>query len=183
MESTVDVDEDAVPRSRAVLDGGVAAINAGHQAAHQHGLSVKGAIVIGTHVLLDVTDGDLNGERARAVVKGGIGVVIDGGLIGASSDFNSIEHTLRNEQGDVGHSLLLSRVVVKATGGAGTVAVDGPILTVPRLPVRGRGRAEGISILELVAGVGPVLADHTEEVDDDAFCVVQGNLVVTIAVG
>ncbi len=73
--------------------------------------------------------------------------------------------------------------MVNTSGRARAIAVDGPIRTVPRVPIWSGGGTDGVAVLEFVASVGSVFTDHTKEIHDLARSVVQGNLVVTIAVG
>ena len=181
-QAASNVHEHAAPGAFSILDGGVASVDTGHDAPDQNGLSVERSVVLGAHVLLDGADGHFGRVLAASVVKRGVGVVVDGRLVGASTDLDPIQHALGHEQGDVRGRLLLTGIVVKAIRGAGPITIDGPIRPVPRLAIRGGRGAEGVAVLELMARVGPVFPDHTEEVHNGPRGIVEGDLVVSIAV-
>ena len=77
-QAAADVDEDAAPGSRSILDGGVAAVHARDDTADIDHLAAVGAVIVGPHVLLDGTDGDLGRVDAAAVIGARVGVVVGG---------------------------------------------------------------------------------------------------------
>ena len=181
-QAAIDVDEDAAPRAVSILDGGVAAVDPRHQAAHQHGLAVEGAVIAFAHILLDGRDGLLRGVGAAAIVKCGVLVVVGGTRIRAAPNFDAVEHALRDQRGNLGCRLFLSGIVVHTARGQRSIRIHGPVGTVPEFPVRCGRVADGVSVFEFVTGVGSVFSDDPKEVHDDALGIVEGQLIIAVAV-
>ena len=83
-QSATDIDEDAAPGTRSILDGRIAAIDPGHDAPHVDHLTVVCAVVRCPHVLLYGADGDFGRVSAAAVIDTRIRIVIGGLGIGAA---------------------------------------------------------------------------------------------------
>ncbi len=165
-----------VLQRRDVRSGGVGHLD-GLDVRHRRGV----AIVVGHRD----GPGPLEGVAGRSRVAGR--------LVGVA-DVHAVEVRFRSrrtgtgpvvdQQGDVARVLRLVGVVVRAATGRRAIAVDDPAGLIPGTAVRvrvGTG-TQGDAVLELVAGVGSVLAGHTEHVDDVGRAVDDGDLVVTVAV-
>ncbi len=88
-QAATDKNKDAAPSALSILDGRVAAVHAGHDAPHEDGLTVKGAVVVRAHVLLDGADGRFLGKLTRAIVKISTRAVVHRSVVGAASRSDS----------------------------------------------------------------------------------------------